>query len=333
MLAKSVKSMLNMTDVSWKTSYEAGVDMLCVAHFNPFDEWLSMPTDPDPEAPAHTNRMINLLEEELRRVEVAKYAVLVRNAQELKERTDIRRGDVRFRTAVIHSLEGGHALGGNLEAVEEFAKRGVAMVTVTHFFHKGIGSAGNAYPFFPDSNSRWPNLGLSEFGRSVVRKMKELGMIIDVSHGTSATVQDILCEVSGPVVATHVSARTLGDHAYSLYDEHIQEIAQRGGVIGIILMPYWLSNFSSEEEALSNGALLDVVRTAVYLAKLVGAEHIGIGSDFAGYIPGPRDMSCLGEIHKLRVLLEDEFGEAATDRIMAQNVIDFLVKNWTYTLR
>jgi microsomal dipeptidase-like Zn-dependent dipeptidase len=331
LLAKIAKSLLNPTDLSWKTSYEAGVDVICVAHFDLFDEWLSMPTDPDPEAPAHTIRMMNFLEEELQREPTTRYAVLARNAQQLREMTDIRRDDRRFRTAVVHALEGGHALGGNPSAVEEFAKRGVAMIGVTHFFHKGIGSAANAFPFFPDSNSRWPNLGLSEFGRFVVRRMEELGLIVDVSHATSATLQDILCEVSGPVVATHVSARALGDHPYSLYDEHIQEIGRRGGIIGIILMPYWLSNFSTEQEALSSGSLSDVVRTIVYVAKLVGTEHIGIGSDFAGYIPGPRDMKCLGEIHKLRGLLDEEFGEEVTDKIMAQNAIDFLIKNWTYT--
>lgn len=327
-LAKVARQVANPTDVTWKTSYEAGIDLVCVAHFNMFDEWLSMPTDPNPEAPANALRMMDLLEEELQKPEVQKYAELARNPAELKRITDIRRGDNRFRVAVVHALEGGHALGGSLEALDDFAKRGVSMIGVTHFFNKGIGSSPNAYPFFPDANSRWPNQGLSEFGKAVVRKMKELGVIIDIVHGTPAMIQDVFREVYCPLIASHASARTLGDHPYSLYDEHLQEIAHRGGIIGIIIMPYWLSNFSTEFEAIENGTLEDVVRTIMYVAKLCGTSCIGIGSDFSGFITGPRDMRCLGEIEKLRDLVRREFTEEETENIMAQNVINFFLKNW-----
>jgi len=329
-LARLVKSLLNRTGLTWKTSYQAGIDLLCAAHFNMFDEWLSMPTDPNPGAIANTLRMMNLLEEELDKPEAKNYARIARNAGELKRLVGVSRSSSEFRTAVVHAIEGGHALGGNPAALDELARRGVAMITVSHFFSKGLGSAGNAFPFFPDANSRWPHQGLTELGLTVVGRMQELGIIVDVSHGTCATVESILRHVSCPIVATHSSARTLGDHPYSLYDEHIQEIAQRGGIVGVIIMPYWLSNFGGEAEAVASGTLDDVVRTIVYIAKLVGPEHIGLGSDFSGFIPGPRDMSCLAQIDLLRSKIVKEFDEPATDRIMAQNVIDFILSNWTY---
>jgi microsomal dipeptidase-like Zn-dependent dipeptidase len=323
------KALFNPTDVTWKSSHEAGIDLLCAAHLNVYDEWLSMPTDPDPNAPAHTLRMMRLLEEELRKPEVGRYATLARNAQELNSLTQIPKSDPRFRTAVVHALEGGHALGGNIDSLDEFARRGVALITVTHFFHKGIGSATNSFPYSADDNSRQSYLGLSEYGRAVVKKMEKLGIIIDVSHATSTTIDDVLSEVSCPVISTHVSARTLGDHPYSLRDEHLQEIARRGGVIGVVVMPYWLSNFNSEHEAIESGSLRDVVRTIRYVVKLCGADHVGIGSDFAGYIPPPREIRCLAEIGTLQSSLDDEFGDPEiTDKIMAQNAIDFLVGNW-----
>ncbi|MEE9169675.1 MAG: membrane dipeptidase, partial [bacterium] len=241
-IAKLVANLINTTGVEFESAYKAGIDLICVAHFNLFDEWLSMPTDPNPEAPANTLRMMDLLEAEIAG-KVRPYAKMVCNGKQLSEALSHRHGQSKFRTAVIHTLEGGHALGGDLRALNEFARRGVASITVTHFFNKGIGSAANSFPFFRDSGSRWPYQGLSEFGEEVIKKMETLGIIVDIAHATAATVNNVLRICKKPLAATHVSARTLGDRAYSLYDEHIQQISNDGGIIGIILMPYWLSNY------------------------------------------------------------------------------------------
>ena len=329
-MALLVQSFANPTAISWKTSYQAGIDLICAAHFNMYDEWISMPTDPNPQAPANIIRMMDLLEERLAEPEISKYARLARCAKELEDIVSTPRTSPEFRTAVVHSIEGAYSMGGDLASLDKFAKRGLALMTVPHFFSKGIGAAANSFPYFPDGTRRWPYEGLTEFGKSIIRRMQELGIIIDVSHGAASTVQDILYEVSSPIIATHVCARTLGNHAYALYDEHIQEIGQRRGIVGVILMPYWHSNFSTHHDALQHGTLDDVVRTVIYLAKLIGPDRIGIGSDFEGYISGPKEMSCLAEIHKLRMRIRAEFSEKETDDIMAQNVIDFMLKNWTY---
>ncbi len=329
-LALAVQSVLNETEITWPSSRQARIDMMCVAHFNMFDEWITMPTDPNPAAPANTIRMMNLLEEDLLRPKNRDCAVLARNAAELEKIVKGSRIGPAFRTAVVHAMEGAHGIGGDPSVLDEMARRGLSMVTVTHFFHKGIGSAGNAYPFFPDAGGKYPNIGLSELGRCVVHRLEKMGLIIDISHGTLATVEDILREVSCPVVASHSSALALADHPYSLCDEHIQQIARNGGLIGVIIMPYWLSNYSSEALAKRHGDLNDIVRTIVYVAKLAGVDRVALGSDFGGYIVGPRDMTCLAHIGKLRQLLVKEFGEADTDRIVAQNVIDFFLAHWHY---
>lgn len=330
-LASLAKQFLNRTQITWRSLHQARVDMLCVGHFNLFDEWISMPTDPNPAAPGNTVRMMDLLEEDLQRPGNRDCAVIVRNVAELRKAVeDVSRTSPEFRTAIVHAVEGGHALGGDPKALDELARRGVAMVTVPHFFHKALGSAGNAFPFFPDAGAKYPNVGLSELGKEVVRRLKKMGLIIDVTHGTVAMVEAILHEVTGPFIASHASVLALGDHAYSLYDEHIQQIASQGGIIGVILMPYWLSNYSTESLALRYGDLKDVVRTIVYLAKMAGTDKVAIGSDFSGYIPGPRDMTCLSEIGKLRKLLVGEFGEEVTNNIVAENGIKFFLDNWHY---
>ncbi len=331
LLAKLVEKTVNPTSLTWETCHRAGIDVLCAAHFNVFDEWLSMPTDPNPEAPVNTLRMMDMLEQELEG-RAAPYARLARNWKDLDRMVNgIPKQSPDYRVAVVHGLEGGHSLGGDLRALDTFAKRGVAIIGLTHFFNKGVASAANTYPYFPDAGSAPANQGLSEFGRLVMKRMEELGIIVDVTHCTSTAVAGVLETAKKPLIATHSSVRTLGDHPYSLSDEHIQEIARRGGIIGIILYPYVLSNYGNPHLAERHGSLNDVVRTIRYVRKICGTHKcIGIGSDFSGFIAGPKEISRLDEIDRLRRMLLEEFdndGRMVED-MMAQNVIDFLLQNW-----
>jgi len=330
LLAKLARNMLNPTTVDWKLCHETGIDLMCAAHFNPFDEFAGMETDPTADAPRNTLRMLDQLEYELR-TDAGSYAKLVRSGAELKEVLRYRPGHRDYRIAVLHCLEGGHALGGNLDSLNTFAKRHVAMITVTHFFTKGIASSANSIPFFPDAFTNPPKQGLSEFGKNVITQMEELGIIVDVAHGTSTTINDILKIARKPLIASHVSARTLGDHPYSLDDEHIQEIARKGGIIGVILMPYWLSNYANFHLSVEQGTLRDVVRTIRYIYKICGTHTcIGIGSDFSGYIHGPAEMTDLSQIGVLKSMLLEEFDDDVdlVEDIMANNVINFFGKNW-----
>jgi microsomal dipeptidase-like Zn-dependent dipeptidase len=124
--------------------------------------------------------------------------------------------------------------------------------------------------------------------------------------------------------------RALSDHPYSLPDEHLQEIARRGGLIGIVLFPYTLSNYGSYEVAQARGSLADVARSVGYLVKILGGHrHIGIGSDFSGFIVGPRDMTRLGQVGRLRRALLAELGdERMVTDILCANATRFLSESW-----
>lgn len=327
-IASLAETTFNRSGMKWQDCYDAGVDLLCVAHFNAFDEWLSMPTDPDYETPTHTFRMLDLFENELVS-EFSDFAQLAANPDQLQRLLAVPKESPEWRIAVVHTIEGAHALGGRLDMLEPLARRGVAMVGLTHFFNKGVASSANAFPFFPDGNSSWPTHGLSGFGRELIAEMERLGIIVDVIHATSTALEDILAVATRPLVASHSGARTLADHPYGLIDEHIEEIAHRGGLIGVILDPYLLSNYATLHEAESQGTLRDVVRTIRYLVKLVGHEHVGIGTDFAGFIGPPRDMTRVSQIGRLRAMLLEEFGdEMIVTDILANNAIKFLVQNW-----
>jgi microsomal dipeptidase-like Zn-dependent dipeptidase len=327
-IAQLAETTFNRSGMKWKDCYQAGVDLLSATHFNAFDEWLSMPTDPDPEAITHTIRMLDRLEEELR-TEADRYARIAVNPGQLRTLLAVPKESPEWRVAVVHTIEGAHALGGRLEVLEPLARRGVAMIGLTHFFNKGVASSANAYPFFPDANSPWPALGLSGYGHDLVKELEHQEIIIDVIHATNTALEDIFKITTRPMVASHTSARTLGDHPYSLVDEHLQEIAHRDGLIGVILDPYLLSNYATAQEAEDEGSLRDVVRTIRYMVKLVGHEHIGIGTDFAGFVGPPREMNRVSQIGRLRSMLLAEFGdEKIVTDIMANNAIKFMLANW-----
>jgi microsomal dipeptidase-like Zn-dependent dipeptidase len=329
LLVDAVAPLVNRSGVDWDRCFEAGVDLLCVAHYNVFDEMMSMPVDPDPGAARRTHLMLDRLEA-LLTTDLRPYARLARNRTQLAEILAVDKQTGAWRMAVVHSLEGGHALGGDLANVEAFATRGVAYMTITHFIDKGVGATVNALPYFPDMGTEPPALGLHGFGRELVAEMERTGMLIDVTHLTSVAIEDVLEATTRPPLASHASVRALGDHPYSLTDDHIREITGRGGLIGVLLYPMLLSNYSGPAEAKRWGSLRDTVRTVRHLVKQCGGHrHIAIGSDFGAYITPPKEIERLSDATILRDMLLDEFGdEALVEDVMANNAIAFLENHW-----
>lgn len=325
------KTLFDKTDTNLRRAHEAGVDLICATHFNLFDEWLAMPTDPNPAAPENALRMMTMLEEEVNGPS-ARYATLMNTPDKFEKHfySGYSKDPGEYRIGILQSIEGGHALGGSLEPLEIFSKRGIAIITIGHFFNKGIASAPNAFPFFPDMDSALPKQGLSHFGEDVIHEMERLGIIVDVTHATTTALTDILRVSSKPLIATHISVRTLGNHAISLHEDQIQEIAQRGGIVGIIFHPYWLSNYLNVPAAEKHGSLREVIRTIRHVVKITNSTRsVCIGTDFGAYIPQLTDMNCLCQEEMLRNHLMDEFeDEQIVENILARNVLDFIRSNW-----
>ena len=189
------------------------------------------------------------------------------------------------RIAAILGVEGGHALEGRLENLDRFYERGVRVLTVTWSNSNELGDSSS------DENK--PHNGLSSLGRQAVRRMNELGMIIDVSHSADKTVFDILDKSLSPVIASHSGIRARRDFNRNLTDEQIRAIAAHGGVVGVVFLPYFL------REPEDKATIQDVLDCIDHICQLVGPDHAGLGSDFDGFggaLPGLEDVTKMGAI-------------------------------------
>ncbi len=189
------------------------------------------------------------------------------------------------RIAAILGVEGGHALEGRLENLDRFYERGVRVLTVTWSNSNELGDSSS------DENK--PHNGLSSLGRQAVRRMNELGMIVDVSHSADKTVFDILDKSLSPVIASHSGVRARRDFNRNLTDEQVRAIAAHGGVVGVVFLPSFLHD--PEDKA----SIDDVLDCIDHICQLVGPNHAGLGSDFdgfAGVLPGLEDVTRMAAV-------------------------------------
>jgi membrane dipeptidase len=189
------------------------------------------------------------------------------------------------RIAAMLGVEGGHALEGRLQNLDRFYERGVRVLTVTWSNTNELGDSSS------DENK--PHNGLSTLGRQAVRRMNELGMIVDVSHSADKTVFDILDASDVPVIASHSGIRARRDFNRNLTDEQIRAIGAHGGVVGVVFLPYFL------REPEDKATIEDVLDCIDHIGQLVGPDHAGLGSDFDGFggaLPGLENVTKMGAI-------------------------------------
>jgi membrane dipeptidase len=189
-----------------------------------------------------------------------------------------RRGDVgpivqAGKLAVIHAAEGGHHLEGSLEKLAELAERGLRYLTLTHFVHNGIAQPARLPGRLFFSLLRGAP-GLTQFGRALVRRCEELGVLVDVTHCSDRSLADVLSVATRPLLATHTGFRRFAPLERNLSDEQAREIARTGGLIGVITWNDLLGGDSVE-------AMADSV---AHGASVAGAAHVGIGTDFDGWV-------------------------------------------------
>jgi microsomal dipeptidase-like Zn-dependent dipeptidase len=225
----------------------------------------------------------------------------IRNRVDLVSMMQRRASDVRT-VGALFGLEGAHALEGDLANLDPLFNAGVRMIGLAHFFDNRF--SGSAHGLEKG--------GLSENGRALVRRMEELGIIVDLAHVSPAAIDDVLAMVTRPVVVSHSGVRGTCDNNRNLSDRHVRAIAAVGGVIGI---GYW--------EAAVCGTSIDHIVAAIrYVIDLVGDDHVGLGSDFDGATTTGFDTSQLAAITE--GLLANGLSEGTVRKVLGANVMRIL---------
>ncbi len=190
------------------------------------------------------------------------------------------------------AFEGSGPLAGRRDALAGWAKRGLRIVGLVHTWHNELASSSGDREEQP--------FGLTEAGKAFAREAVRQGLLLDVSHASDRAARDLFSiagETRAPVVATHSNARALANHPRNLADAELGALARSGGVVGV--------NFHGPFVARGRPATLaDVVRQVRYLVRLVGADHVAIGSDFEGDIRPPRELRDVSGYQRLAKALE-----------------------------
>jgi membrane dipeptidase len=187
----------------------------------------------------------------------------------------------------ILSLEGCGPIGDDLAKLSVILDAGVKLVGLTW-------NEENAVAHGAEQDE---SLGLKPFGKEVVNLLNERDIIIDVAHLNEQSFWDVL-PLAQHIIASHSNARAICDHPRNLTDAQAKALVEHGGHIHIVYYPTFISD---------DATLDDLVAHVKHLAKLVGVEHLGLGSDFDGIDATVNGLAHAGEAQNLLEALREHF--------------------------
>jgi len=244
--------------------------------------------------------------------------------------SDVAAARAAGQTALILGIEGGHSIESSLDKLEHFHALGVRLMTLVWNNHLPWIRSCQAVP---DGLDFEPPAGLSDFGRAVVARMNELGMVVDVSHAGDVAFGEVLAASAAPVVASHSGCRALSEHPRNLTDVQLAQLGGAGGVVGIVFHGGFLDDDARAEDARiykdeAYRAITDARPTAHWLAQSAyhqkhaaplslervadhvlhavdkaGIEHVGLGSDFDGIPRTPEGLNSAADYPNLAAAL------------------------------
>lgn len=249
--------------------------------------------------------------------------------------------------AALMGMEGGHMINNSLAILRVYAKLGVRYLTLTHSVNTD----------WADSSGDEPkHNGLTDFGKQVVRELNRLAVMVDVSHVADKTFWDALEVSLAPLIASHSSCRALSGHPRNMTDEMIKAMAAKGGVIQINYLDQYIDNdlyeynrraaplirelrrkypgrenFPKVREEVAKqygpapkASWEKIVAHIDHAVKLVGADHVGLGSDFDG-ASMPEGMEDVARLPKITEgLLRKGYRESDIRKILGENTVRLL---------
>jgi len=249
------------------------------------------------------------------------------------------------RIASLIGMEGGHSIGSSLAVLRQMYALGARYMTLTH---------SKATPWADSATDPPKHDGLTDFGRDVVREMQRLGMLVDLSHVSEATMLDALEIAKAPVIFSHSGARAIGGHPRNVPDSALDRLKANGGLVMIVTLPsyvtdevrMWNARFAGEKariEALRIGdpatakaeteawtkanpplraAISQVADHIDHVVKRIGVDHVGLGGDFDGMdatVTGMEDVSTYPALFV--ELARRGYSQAALEKIASRNML------------
>lgn len=174
-------------------------------------------------------------------------------------------------------IEGGHSTGNSLAPLRLFFDMGVRYMTLTHNSDNAFGTSWiSVDPVVPGGKDH----GLTKFGEACVREMNRLGMMVDLSHVSAETMRGALRVARAPVIFSHSGARAKTNIGRNVPDDVLKIVRQNGGVV---MVPS-VALFVKEGEDFIQATVDDFIDHVLHIARLIGWEHVGLGSDFDGCV-------------------------------------------------
>lgn len=276
---------------------------------------------------------------------------------------DVKKGIRHNKLVALIGVEGGHMIENDLEKLYLLYRRGMRYLTLTWNNSNQWASSAMDETLHPDSLK---HKGLTEFGRQVVRRMNELGVIVDLSHTGEQTFYDAIATTTKPVILSHSSVWNICPVFRNVKDDQIKAVAKNGGVICINFYSGFISKEYDQRAAYFDGAGGKLLRDSLaaiypdsvireqkrreayraqmqsvrptlsqlvdhidYIVKLVGPDYVGIGSDYDGVSSVPVGMDDVTTYPKLtEEMLRRGYSKQTIKKILGENVLRVMKANF-----
>lgn len=223
-----------------------------------------------------------------------------------KNYKEVKTALVKGKRVALLSIEGSRALGNQLERVQEFYDKGVRMMTLTW----------NGRTPVADGCMVENAQGLTTFGKEVVRKMEQVGMLVDVSHLAEKGFWDVVNTIKAPFIATHSNSKTICNHPRNLTDEQFKVFIDRKGLVGMNFYPLFINNTKI-------GHIEELLLHIDHFLNLGGEDVIAMGSDFDG-AKMPTNMKGIQDVGYLYQILVKRYGKTLADKLYFENAHRFM---------